>query len=136
MVGEHDHADAIGLEYGQAVEFRGDLVIGTTEQLRRLRAHFESCRAEEAADQEAAASVACRKGHLPPQGATSLSARAADASFIAAKRRAHQLYYRLDLDVVLDRMIEEPHLDDLAKSVSLSPTTFPNRPRDFRKALP
>src|ERR1700682_4481186 len=53
MVGEHDYADAIGLEYGQAVEFRGDLVIGTREQLTRLSAHFESYRAEEANDPEA-----------------------------------------------------------------------------------
>jgi hypothetical protein len=53
MVGEHDHADAIGLEYGQAVEFHGDLVIGTAEQLERLRSLFESYRSEEANDPEA-----------------------------------------------------------------------------------
>jgi hypothetical protein len=53
MFGEHDYADAIGLEYGQAVEFRGDLVIGTTEQLKRLRSLYESYRAEEANDPEA-----------------------------------------------------------------------------------
>ena len=53
MFGEHDHAEAIGLEYGHAVEFRGDLVVGTTDQLRRLRAVFESHRTEEANDPEA-----------------------------------------------------------------------------------
>jgi hypothetical protein len=53
LVGEDDVAGAIGLEYGQAVEFRGDLVIGTTEQLGRLRSLFESFRTEEANDCEA-----------------------------------------------------------------------------------
>ncbi len=53
MVGEHDDAEAIGLEYGQADDFREDLVIGTTEQLGRLRSLFESYRVEEAGDPDA-----------------------------------------------------------------------------------
>jgi hypothetical protein len=53
MVGELDDANAIGLEYGQANEIRGDLVIGTTEQLDRLRALFNSYLAEEANDFDA-----------------------------------------------------------------------------------
>jgi hypothetical protein len=53
MVGEHDDAEAIGLEYGHADEFREDLVIGTPEQLGRLRSLFESCREEEAKDPDA-----------------------------------------------------------------------------------
>jgi hypothetical protein len=53
MVGEHDDADAIGLEYGQAIEVRGDLVIGTIEQLDRLRSLFASYRADEADDSDA-----------------------------------------------------------------------------------
>lgn len=53
MVGEHDDADAIGLEYGQPVDLCGDLVIGTREQLGRLRSLFESYRSEEANDSDA-----------------------------------------------------------------------------------
>ena len=53
LVGEDDEIDAIGVEYGQPVEFRGDLVVGTTEQLLRLRVLFESYRAEEATDADA-----------------------------------------------------------------------------------
>jgi len=53
MAGEDGEADAIGLEHGQAVELRGDVVIGTTAQIDRLRSLFESYRAEEANDGEA-----------------------------------------------------------------------------------
>jgi hypothetical protein len=53
MVGEHDAADAIGLEYGRADEFREDLVIGTIEELGRLRSLFQSSRVEEAKDADA-----------------------------------------------------------------------------------
>ena len=42
MVGEHDEADAIGLEYGRADELRENLVIGTKAQLIHLLALFES----------------------------------------------------------------------------------------------
>jgi hypothetical protein len=53
MVGEYDDADAIGLEYGQPIDFTGDLVIGTREQLGLLRSLFESYRSEEAHDSDA-----------------------------------------------------------------------------------
>ena len=53
MVGEFDDADAIGLEYGRADEFREALVIGTIEQLGRLRSLFQSYRVEEAQDADA-----------------------------------------------------------------------------------
>jgi hypothetical protein len=53
MVGEHDAADAIGLEYGRADEVREDLVIGTIEELGLLRSLFQSSRGEEAKDADA-----------------------------------------------------------------------------------
>jgi hypothetical protein len=53
LVTEYDDADAIGLEYGRADEFREDLVIGTIGQLRRLRSLFQSYCAEEAEDPDA-----------------------------------------------------------------------------------
>jgi hypothetical protein len=53
MVGEHDEADVIGLEYGRPDEVREDLVIGTIEQLGRLRSLFQSSRVEEAKDADA-----------------------------------------------------------------------------------
>jgi hypothetical protein len=53
MVGEYDDADVIGLEYGQPIDLTGDLVIGTRDQLGRLRSLFESYRSEEANDSDA-----------------------------------------------------------------------------------
>jgi hypothetical protein len=53
MIGERDDADAIGLEYGQAIKVRGDLVVGAIEQLDRLRSLFAAYRAEEADDPDA-----------------------------------------------------------------------------------
>jgi len=50
MVGEYDDADAIGLEYGRVDESREDIVIGTIDQLGRLRSLFQSYRAAEAQD--------------------------------------------------------------------------------------
>jgi hypothetical protein len=77
MYGEHDHADAIGLEFGQAVELRRDIVIGTAEQLERLRRVFESYRAEEASDPEA---VAFWESLIAPLGDDAETAPAAESN--------------------------------------------------------
>ena len=55
---------------------------------------------------------------------------------MSVRMGVYRLYYRLDLDVVLNRVIQEPHLDDLTKRASLRTAAVPNRPRHFGEAVP